>query len=105
MRILHVLDHSLPLHSGYAFRTAAILCEQRAMGYETLQLTTPKQNGGVACVEDVDHLRFYRTPLRSSSGDSLPGVRYLREMAATARRLDELVGSSPPACCTRIRRC
>jgi hypothetical protein len=23
MRILHVLDHSLPLHSGYTFRTLA----------------------------------------------------------------------------------
>ena len=32
MRILHVLDHSLPLHSGYAFRTLAILREQRALG-------------------------------------------------------------------------
>ena len=28
MRILHVLDHSIPLHSGYTFRTAAILREQ-----------------------------------------------------------------------------
>ena len=24
MRILHVLDHSIPLHSGYAFRTLSI---------------------------------------------------------------------------------
>jgi len=30
MRILHILDHSLPLHSGHTFRTAAILREQRA---------------------------------------------------------------------------
>jgi asparagine synthase (glutamine-hydrolysing) len=27
MRILHVLDHSIPLHSGYTFRTLAILRE------------------------------------------------------------------------------
>ncbi len=32
LRILHVLDHSLPLHSGYTFRTVAILREQRALG-------------------------------------------------------------------------
>ena len=25
MRILHVLDHSIPLHSGYTFRTAALV--------------------------------------------------------------------------------
>jgi hypothetical protein len=30
VRTLHILDHSLPLHSGYTFRTVAILREQRA---------------------------------------------------------------------------
>ena len=29
LRILHVLDHSIPLHSGYTFRTLSILREQR----------------------------------------------------------------------------
>lgn len=91
MRILHVLDHSLPLHSGYAFRTAAILREQRAQGFETLQLTTPRQNGSSATEEDADSLRFHRTPLAAGGADALPGGRYLREMAATARRLDDLV--------------
>ena len=28
MRILHILDHSLPPHSGYSFRTVAILRER-----------------------------------------------------------------------------
>ena len=31
-RILHVLDHSLPLHSGYTFRTRAILRAQMTKG-------------------------------------------------------------------------
>lgn len=35
MRILHILDHSIPLHSGYTFRTLAILKEQRDLGWET----------------------------------------------------------------------
>lgn len=91
MRVLHVLDHSLPLHSGYAFRTAAILREQRAQGYDTLQLTTPRQNGGGATEEDVASIRFHRTPLAASTFDVLPGGRYLREIAATAKRLDDLV--------------
>ncbi len=108
MRILHVLDHSLPLHSGYAFRTAAILREQRAMGYETLQLTTPRQNGGEALVEDVDHLRFHRTPLPASVVSGIPGVRYAREIAATARRIDELaarvLARHPPSAFAGARR-
>lgn len=96
MRILHVLDHSLPLQSGYTFRTAAILREQRALGWETLQLTTPRQCGGDAEAEDVDGWRFHRTPLRRGFLSSVRGTGYLREMAATARRLDELAASFRP---------
>ena len=50
MRILHVLDHSVPLHSGYAFRTLAILREQRARGWETMHLTSSKHYGAMADV-------------------------------------------------------
>ncbi|HLX29159.1 MAG TPA: TIGR04063 family PEP-CTERM/XrtA system glycosyltransferase [Casimicrobiaceae bacterium] len=94
MRILHVLDHSLPLQSGYAFRTAAILREQRLQGYETLQVTTPRQNSGRDLVEDVDGLRFHRTPL--ARGLPLPMARYAHEVFATARRIDELIGAFRP---------
>ena len=31
MRILHILDHSLPLQSGYVFRTLGILSAQRGL--------------------------------------------------------------------------
>ena len=60
MRILHVLDHSLPLQSGYAFRTAAILREQRRLGWVTMQMTTPRQGGGAALLEDEQ--RFVDLP-------------------------------------------
>ena len=48
MRVLHILDHSIPLHSGYTFRTLAILKEQRALGWETFHLTSPKQGPAAA---------------------------------------------------------
>jgi PEP-CTERM/exosortase A-associated glycosyltransferase len=90
LRILHVLDHSLPLHSGYAFRTAAILREQHALGWQTLQLTAPRHGPAPALVEDADGIRFHRTrvpaPLLRTAG-----IGYLSEMAATAARIDELV--------------
>ena len=38
-RILHVLDHSLPLHSGYTFRTRAILRAQMAKGWAVRGIT------------------------------------------------------------------
>jgi hypothetical protein len=92
MRILHVLDHSLPLHSGYTFRTAAILREQRALGWETLQLTTPRHGAAPADEEVCDGWRFLRTPFAAGWRSRIPGAGvYLDEMAATERRLDELV--------------
>lgn len=90
MRILHILDHSAPLHSGYAFRTLAILREQRALGWTPLALTTPRHGLSAADQETVDGWTFYRTPL-APGGAPLPGLPYLREMAATARRLAALV--------------
>ena len=52
MNILHILDHSIPLHSGYTFRTASILREQRALGWDTHHLTSPKQGRSQAPEED-----------------------------------------------------
>ena len=95
MRILHLLDHSLPLQSGYAFRTVAILREQRARGWDTVQLTTPRQNGGSAEFEDVDGWRFHRTP-QVPGAPGIAAVGYLREMTATARRMDALVREFRP---------
>ena len=43
MRILHVLDHGLPLQSGYTFRTRAILKAQGARGIEVAAVTGPRQ--------------------------------------------------------------
>ena len=59
MRILHVLDHSVPLHSGYAFRTLAILREQRALGCETEHA---KHHLPCPPVEDVDGFTFRTAP-------------------------------------------
>ena len=42
MKILHILDHSIPLHSGYTFRTRAILDQQRKMGWETVHINSTK---------------------------------------------------------------
>jgi len=89
LRILHVLDHSAPLHSGYAFRTLSILREQQALGWQTVALTTPKQGPGSALAEDVDGWTFHRTP--SASGTGL-----LQQMRLTGARLAELVTQTRP---------
>ena len=91
MRILHILDHSLPLHSGYTFRTASILREQRLRGWETLHLTSPRQQGTGTESEEVDCWTFHRTLHTPGALSRLPAVgTYLDEMRSTARRLEQL---------------
>ena len=94
LRILHVLDHSIPLHSGYTFRTLSILREQRKLGWETFHLTSPKQTGAAAPEEDVDGWHFFRT-LTSPTSD-LPGLRELALMRQLERRLMEVAEKVRP---------
>lgn len=93
MKILHVLDHSIPLHSGYTFRTAAILREQRRLDWETFHLTSPKQGYSAVPEETVDGLHFYRTQLR------IRGVPFVGEIAlinALTRRMATVAKTIQP---------
>jgi len=89
MRILHVLDHSAPLHSGYAFRTLSILREQRQLGWQTDHLTSPKQGPGEALMETADGWHFHRTP-------SQPEVGLIAQMRLTAKRIAEVAAEVRP---------
>ncbi|MCG8355098.1 MAG: glycosyltransferase, exosortase A system-associated [Kiloniellales bacterium] len=96
MRILHVFDHSIPLHSGYTFRSRAILQHQRLRGWDTHHLTTPKHYAPSPPCEDVDGLRFYRTPRQSGLVTKLPVVAELDLVRKTAKRLLEVAREIRP---------
>ncbi len=93
MRILHVLDHSLPLHSGYTFRTRAILKAQQAMGWEVRGLSSARHTEVGPDPEEIEGLVFHRTqappPAPSPLGE-------WREIAALRDRLDALVAEWRP---------
>jgi len=91
MRVLHVLDHSLPLQSGYVFRTLGLLGGQRKLGIETRHLTSPRQRagGGIeAEAKEVDGWTFERTAYQAPV--KLPILKEILEMRATARRIREI---------------
>jgi len=93
MRILHILDHGLPLHSGYTFRTRAILKAEEARGWAVAAVTGPRHGAAPAAVETVDGLTFHRTvPPRHR----LPGLSELAEIAAFAERIDSVVDAFRP---------
>jgi len=96
MRILHILDHSIPLHSGYTFRTLNILRQQRALGWETCHVTGLKHTGSKAMEEDVEGLHFYRTAGANSLVGKIPVLNQLEVVNTLAQRLDEVIEIEKP---------
>ncbi|QDM40954.1 TIGR04063 family PEP-CTERM/XrtA system glycosyltransferase [Altererythrobacter sp. TH136] len=97
-RVLHVLDHSLPLHSGYTFRTRAIMTAQAASGLEVRGITgvrhdSPENCGGGPVAEVADGLLFHRTPGAVSGA---PGIREWREIARLAAEIEKLAAEWRP---------
>jgi PEP-CTERM/exosortase A-associated glycosyltransferase len=95
MRILHILDHSLPLQSGYVYRTLGILSAQRSFGWTTIQLTSPRYNRSLAPTETVDGWEFVRSTVKSNFAE-VPVLRDLLEIRATERRIDEIIAIEQP---------
>jgi PEP-CTERM/exosortase A-associated glycosyltransferase len=91
-----VLDHSIPLHSGYTFRTAALLREQRSLGWQTFHVTSPKQGQTAAPVEDIDGLSFFRTQPAKGLLVDLPISREVALMQQLESRLEEVAREIRP---------
>jgi PEP-CTERM/exosortase A-associated glycosyltransferase len=96
MRVLHVLDHSIPLHSGYTFRTRSILREQRALGWETFHVTGAKQGPVEALEETVDGLHFYRTAQSKGPLARLPVLNQKEVIDGLTKRLLEIIPKVKP---------
>jgi PEP-CTERM/exosortase A-associated glycosyltransferase len=95
-RILHILDHSIPLHSGYTFRTLAILREQRARGWETFHLTGSKQENCNVLQEDVQGWHFFRTPVSSGLMSRLPVLNQVAVISQLTERLTDVAKMIKP---------
>lgn len=93
MRILHVLDHSLPIHSGYTFRTRAILKAQEGLGMEVRGVTGQRHEldaptaSAPGAVEESDGLTFHRT---SGTPSGPPVISEMREI----KRLSDSIKSA-----------
>ena len=84
LRVLHVLDHSLPLHSGYTFRTRAILKAQQALGIEVRGVTGLRHTALGPAQEEIDGLEFHR------AAGAAAGPAGMREIRGIGRHLDAI---------------
>ncbi len=96
MKILHIFDHSLPLHSGYTFRSRAILQQQRQLGFETSHVTSPKHPTSEQGTEQAEGFSFYRTLPYRSWFWRLPLLKELAVVLAVKQRLLQLIEQEKP---------
>jgi PEP-CTERM/exosortase A-associated glycosyltransferase len=93
MRILHILDHGLPIQSGYTFRTRAILTAQMRRGYDIAAVTGPRYHDGATGDAVVDGIHFYRTP---ACAPARAPLGEWREIATFAKRIAEVIEEFQP---------
>ena len=96
MKVLHVLDHSIPLHSGYTFRTRSILKQQHEQGIKTCHVTSPKHGPTEASVEIVDELSFYRSVPVNGIIAKLPVINQLANIGPMVKRILEVIEIEKP---------
>ncbi len=95
MRVLHVLDHSAPILSGYTYRTLSILREQVRRGWETCQVTSSK-HPSKSLEDEAEGFHFFRTPQPNGLGSRLPLLKQLAVVRSLERRLLELAPKLAP---------
>lgn len=88
MTILHVLDHSLPVMSGYSTRSRNIVVFQSQAGLRPVVVTSPKHGPAPAPREERDGIPHYRTP--GGRSGRLPIARELGLMWRLARRVRDV---------------
>src|SRR5580704_2146136 len=97
-KILHILDHSAPLQSGYVFRTQNLFREQLKLGWTPVAVTSPKREASAKEPsqesQEIAGVRYYRTPKATLA--SLPLVGEFQLMAALTRRIREVVEIEKP---------
>ncbi|MCJ2184649.1 glycosyltransferase, partial [Novosphingobium sp. 1949] len=86
-RILHVLDHSLPMQSGYTFRTRAILKAQEAMGFAVRSITGLRHTASGPSPEEADGLVFDRV---TGVVQGPAGIREWQEIKRFAQGIESL---------------
>ena len=96
LKILHILDHSIPLHSGYTFRTRAILEQQKKMGWKTYHVTSPKHSVAENEIEEVDGLTFYRSEPPKGLMANAPFLNQWTIVSFLSKRLDEIIPQIKP---------
>lgn len=67
MKVLHVLNHSVPWNDGYAIRSKHIVVFQKSIGISPVVVTSPRHEPEISGMQEVfDDIPYYRTVFKNS---------------------------------------
>jgi glycogen synthase len=92
VRVLHVLDISVPMLAGYTSRSRYIVNTQKTLGLEPVVITSVRFDNPKNCaMEEIDGIRYHRTPreggLFSARIDETPVMKEALEINHFRRRI------------------
>lgn len=114
LRVLHVLDHSWPVHTGYSIRSLHLIAAQYRLGLRPQALTGPLQmvDDPDAVETVVENISYRRTPFRGKFSEwaisrrrpilrEAVVVRLIRNriLELTANESVDLIHAHSPALC------
>ncbi len=98
LRVLHVLDHSWPVHTGYSIRSLHLIAAQHQLGLRPQALTGPLQIVDDPKAEEivVEDVTYRRTPFSGKFSEwaiskRRPGLREVAVVRLIRNRILELV--------------
>ena len=99
IKILHVLDHSVPVVDGYSIRGENIVRFQAEWGLVPVAVTSARQvdkynTPAADDVETIHGVRYYRTP--STPESRVPLIPEWQRLRRMTKRIDEVVRKERP---------
>ena len=95
MKILHILDHSQPIISGYSSRSHYILKWQKKLGIKPVAITSPLYNCNRKAYEEIEGIKYYRTYLPNIFL-KYPGCRELSAILTFKQKIETVCQLEKP---------
>lgn len=92
MKVLHVLDHSIPSYDGYSMRSQYIIENQKKIGITPIVVTSPKHKYQIQeTVEEFNGITYYRTEKPKGIFSNIPFIKEALLVNCLKNRIAEIV--------------
>ncbi len=96
MKVYHILDHFIPIYSGYAFRSKYIMQFQRKWGIDASAIISPKHSQNLKKNEVIDDIPCTRMHIDYKFLGKIPYLREFFFLNFFKKRILETIKENPP---------